>query len=453
MRAIQNYPIRLIVGIALLFSAAPPATAQAEQTPDPRFGAVEAYMAPQLAADLRVGWDRMIIHWHIRQPDGPDQWTVSGEETDRLATAQAAGREIVALLMGTPPWATDGAPLGGVPRGLYLPVNDPGNLWANFVRRVVGEYKGTINHWIIWNEPDIAVSDWGVQFEGTVQDYYQLLKVAYLAAKEVNPKAVIHLAGLTYWHDVVYNRTSYLKRLLDVARQDKTARANNYYFDVFTAHIYFRTETVYEIITYYRKLLQQYSLRHPIWLNETNAAPMDDPKYPASPIVLVTMDQQAAFIIQAHALALAAGAERVAVYKFYDEVAPPPGGESYGLFRPDASLRPAAEAYRLVTTHFTGIQQVIYNSTPTYHLITLKRGKAVTRVAWARFGQSVTLRLPATAKMTHVALYDHLGKAYPVAADKKGVFTLTLPPASCNAPNDCAVGGPPWILVESQAKP
>ena len=50
------------------------------------------------------------------------------------------------------------------------------------------------------------------------------------------------------------------------------------------------------------------------------------------------------------------------------------------------------------------------------------------RVAWARRSQSVTLQLRATPKMTHVALYDHLGKAYPVAADKKGVFTLALSP-------------------------
>ncbi len=450
MKSLQQHIIRLALSLIVLLNIAPPTAAQTQQPPpDPRFGAVEAYMAPQLAADLRVGWDRMIIHWYDRQPDKLDQWNVSGAEIDRIATAETAGREIVALLMGTPPWATDGTPIGGVPRGLYLPVSDPGNLWATFVRRAVGEYKGRINRWIIWNEPDIAMTDPGAQFEGTVQDYYQLLKVAYLAAKEVNPKAVIHLAGLTYWHDVVYNRPSYLKRLLDVARQDKTARANNYYFDVFTAHIYFRSETVYEIIASYRKLLRQYGLRQPIWLNETNAAPTDDPQYPASPLVLVTMDQQAAFIIQANALALAAGADRIAIYKFYDETAPPPGGESYGLFRPDGSARPAAEAYRLVTTHFAKIQQVTDNSAATYHLITLKRDKAMTRVAWARRGQSVTLQLRATPKMTHVALYDHLGKAYPVAADKKGVFTLTLPPATCNATNDCPVGGSPWILVET----
>lgn len=158
--------------------------------PDPRFGAIQSYQAPDLAAGAGVGWDRLIVHWSVRQPDDPGQWIVPGEESAALDRARAAGREVVILLMGTPAWATDGRPEIGVPRGLDLPVDDPGNAWAAFVRHVVGDYRGRVHHWVIWNEPDIA-------------------------------------------------------------------------------------------------------------------APMDDPLYPASPLVQVTMDEQASFIIQANALALA----------------------------------------------------------------------------------------------------------------------------------------------------
>jgi hypothetical protein len=438
--------LRLALTFALLLSALPPAPLDAANPPDPRFGAVESYMAPDLAADLRVGWDRMIIHWYTRQPDNADQWITPPEETDRIKIATAAGREVVALLMGTPAWATDGPGGGGVPRGLYLPANDPGNLWARFVRRIVGENKGAITHWIIWNEPDIALEDYGAQYAGTVEDYYQLLKVAYVVAKEVNPNAVIHLGGLTYWHDLVYNRPSYLRRLLDVAVKDKTAKAHNYYFDIFTAHIYFRTETVFNIVAIYRKILREYGLSKPIWLNETNAAPNDDPQYPAGPLIPVTMDGQASFIIQANALALAVGAERIAVYKFIDDT--PSGYEPYGLFRVDHSARPAAEAYRLVTSHFTNLKRVMYSQQPNYYLVTLTRRGAVTRVAWARAGQEVTLRLPATPG-TKAAVYDKFGKTYPLAADRKGFYSLTLPAAPCDKSGECYVGGSPWVLVET----
>ena len=37
----------------------------------------------------------------------------------------------------TPAWATDAEPYSGVPCGLYLPVDDPANLWARYARKVV----------------------------------------------------------------------------------------------------------------------------------------------------------------------------------------------------------------------------------------------------------------------------------------------------------------------------
>ncbi|MBL8057452.1 MAG: hypothetical protein JNK29_12170 [Anaerolineales bacterium] len=441
--------INALLALALLLGAMP---AQAQTAPpDLRFGAVEAYMAPDRAAELRVGWDRMVVRWHERQPDSPDQWNVPGEEGQRVDAALAAGRETVMLLMGTPAWATDGAPLGGVPRGLYLPVDDPGNLWAAFVRRMVSEYAGRVNHWIIWNEPDIAPEDFGAQFIGSVQDYYQLLKIAYQAAKRANPQAVIHLAGMTHWHDVVHNRPSYLLRLLQTASKDPTARRNNYYFDVATLHIYFRTDSVFDLITLYYGTLRRFGLRQPIWLNETNAAPYDDPQLPwEGPMFRLTMDQQAGFVVQATALALAAGAERVAIYKLTNPDVPYAGADYYGLYRPDGSSRPAVEAFRLVTTHFAGVRRTTYVAQRSHYIVRLERPGAVTRVLWARQAQAVTVRVRATAGTTAVALYDPSGAAYPVAADRNGNYTLTLPAALCpEAAAGCVVGGTPWVLVET----
>ena len=48
---------------------------------------------------------------------------------------------------------------------------------------------------------------YGNEFEGTVEDYYRLLKVAYLVMKEHDPQVTVHLAGLTYWHDVEAGRS------------------------------------------------------------------------------------------------------------------------------------------------------------------------------------------------------------------------------------------------------
>lgn len=418
--------------------------------PDPRFGSVEAYQLHDKATDLRVGWDRMIVRWSTRQPDNADQWNIPGYETPALEAAQAVGREMVGLLMGTPRWASDAGVEGGVPRGLYLSVDDPANLWAVYVRRIVTEHAGRINRWIVWNEPDIAPYEYGAQFEGTVEDYYQLLKVAYLVAKRANPQAQIHLGGVTHWHDVIYNRTPFLQRLFDVARRDPTARANRFYFDVATLHIYFRTQTVYDITNFYRQLLNRYGLRQPIWLNETNAPPADDPALPwLNPMFALTQEQQAAFLVQSPALALAAGAERVAVYKVSPPEGVTPNADYYGLYRPDGSARPAATAWGMVTTHFAGVRRTTLTTLRTYYLVQLDRGNAITRVAWARTANPVTLTLrPLFARGT-VMVYDALGNAVPTTPQRGGAFTVTLPGAVCPN-NDCVVQGLPVLIVETR---
>ncbi|MDW8328110.1 MAG: hypothetical protein RMK99_16225, partial [Anaerolineales bacterium] len=102
-------------------AAGVPSSVADDPPPDVRFGAVEAWMAPEAARDLRVGWDRMLVDWYKYQPEGPNQWTVPPEDNERVNLTIAAGREMVLLLRGTPAWATDGKPYAGVPRGLRLP--------------------------------------------------------------------------------------------------------------------------------------------------------------------------------------------------------------------------------------------------------------------------------------------------------------------------------------------
>jgi hypothetical protein len=328
-------------------------------------------------------------------------------------------------------------------------VQHPENHWANFVRRMVGKHGGRIKHWIIWNEPDIAPDHPGVQFNGSVEDYYRLVKVAALAAREVDPEAVIHLGALTFWHDVVYGREPYLRRFLQVAMQDENGAEHGFFFDVATEHVYFNAESVYTIIQQQREILREFGLHKPVWMNEFNAAPMDDPRHPWNdPLVPVTLRQQASFIIQSTALAFAAGAERMAVYKLFDHVAPAYGLESYGLIRSDGSLRPAATAYRVAVERLSGFRRVQSAARPTHHLVTFVGANAVTHVVWARQAEPVTVRVSANPGATHAILVDQRGKVKHIAAEN-GEYRLELLPAHClEDSGECVVGGEPQLLVE-----
>jgi len=408
--------------------------------PDIRFGAVEAFRDPVAAAEAGVGWERILFYWSELQPNGPDDWNGYHVPDDWLNLAAAAGREVVGLLKHSPAWATDGPPGCGVPRGLYLPVDDPGNLWATFVRRVVGMYVGRIDRWIIWNEPDIAPDTYGAEWCGSVEEYYQLLKVAYLAAHQVNPSVTIHLAGLTYWHD-----RSYLRRFLTIATQDPTGPEHGYYFDVVSLHIYFRSETVPQIINETRATLTAYGLNKPIWVNETNAPPNSDPQWPmAAANYEISLEEQAGFLLQSFALALSAGAERVAVYKWLDNDLPP-GFEPFGIIRPDFSHRPAYDAYRLITAHYAATISAREDRQSLYTVVTLDRGNLTTRVLWARTEADASVSVPALAPQAR--LIDQTG-AEQLIEPVDGQYTLTLPGARCADKRGCIIGGPTYLLVE-----
>lgn len=428
----------LVVGQFLLFGGS--AAAQ-DPPPDARFGAVEAFWDPAAAVEAGVGWERILFYWSELQPKGPEDWNGYHVPDDWLTLAAQQGREVIGLIKHTPAWATEGLPGCGVPKGLDLPVDDPGNLWATFVRRVIEIYGDRINRWVIWNEPDIELETYGNEWCGSSEQYYRLLKVAYLVAHEVDPDVQIHLAGLTFWH----NR-DYLDQFLDHAVEDPTAPAHGYYFDVVTVHIYFQTDSVPYVINEARAPLRAHGLEKPIWVNETNASPDSDPEWPlVRPRWRVSLEEQASFLLQSFALGLSAGVERIAVYKLKD-VGLPPGGEPFGLIRPDGSRRPAFEAYKLITRHYAGTIGGREERHALYQVVTLNRGDATTRVLWARQDSDVTVTVPALAP--EARLIDQTGAEQQIAA-QDGAYTLTLPAARCADEHaGCIIGGPTYLLVE-----
>lgn len=416
-------------------------------TPDPRFGLVEAFWTPEEAAELNVGWERILFYWREIQPTGPNDWNTLHVLEEWLHEAQAQERQVMGVLKNTPLWATDDDSEAGVPRGLYLPIDDPENLWANYVRRIAEYYAPLgVHDWVIWNEPDIDPGVYGFEFAGDSADYVQLLKVAYLVIKEVDHEARIHLAGITYWHD-----QTYLKRLLARLAAEPEAADHDYYFDMVSLHIYFRSESVIPIIEAAQEALESNGLDKPIWINETNAAPTEDPfwevKRPQFPI---NLDQQAWYIIQALSLGFASGAESIGVYKMLD-VQLPPGAESFGILRPDLSKRPAFFAYKNLIAQLTGFRTAeITQKEPTYFEVLFTMPRGTTHVLWARKSTDVTVTIPATEPQA--LLVDDLGEAVRELTPEEGVYTIELEGATC-IPTECLVGGPPLFLLQQRPEP
>ncbi|GAB4469715.1 MAG: hypothetical protein Kow00124_05150 [Anaerolineae bacterium] len=439
--------VRALLMLLAALMLTPAALADDQTPPDPRFGVIETQDAPEAAADLGAAWTRVKFHWGVIQPEGPDQWVEPAPGDAAIDAELAAGRQVIGLLIGIPDWARDP---DGLPRGLYLAPDDAGNSWAAFVREAVRRYRGRIDHWIVWNEPDIwdaahPTATWA----GSEADFARLLKVTYLAAKGANPEAVIHLAAFTHWWDALYDREPYFGRLLDELAADPEAAASGYYYDVATMHIYFNPATVYELLEQYRAIQAAHGLEHPFWLVETNAAPSSDPaRVVVDPTFRISPLEQAAYMPQALALALAGGAERIGVYKLIDT----PGDllanpEPFGLLREDGSPRPAYLTTTVAFEQLAGAISVEWvDRGPAAQVVIEKPGQVV-RLVWSRLPAAQTVRLPALASSAQVL--DMWGNAREVLAEG-GSYMLTLAAGECQETvgDFCMIGGPPLYVIE-----
>jgi hypothetical protein len=442
-----RYALLITLLLAFALSLLQPLLATAAIS-ERRFGAIDTFDNPQAATQLGAGWTRVRFPWADMQPNDSGQWNTSFFTDEQLNRELADGRQVVGLIVNTPPWALEDSNVPGVPRGLYLREDDPNNVWATFIRRIVSQYAGRIDHWIIWNEPDIWEPSYpGRTWGGDEKDFLQLLRVAYNVIKQTNPNATVHLSAFTYYWDVNYGRTPFFKRLLDEMQKDRAAAEHNYYFDVASANLYFRTDNIYDLIAWHHQQMREHGFDKPIWLTETNAAPSTDPAWPVpNPTFPITLDEQAHFIIQSMAMALAAGANRVAIYKMADVPADRAANpEPFGLVREDGSRRPAFSAFQVGANYLAGFTEAsLTERTDMYAVVTVKRGETGwTTVAWTR--QPSPQKISVVAHTPTATLVDWNGRKQTITA-RDGQYEIEIAGAACTG--GCLIGGAPRLIVE-----
>jgi hypothetical protein len=450
---------------------------------DPWFGAVQAIHAPQAALNAGVKWQRLIFPWDQIQPNNVGEFG-RGYFSDADIDAQhALGFDLVGVTLYTPLWAARNPQYGGrsVPANLQLSIDDPQNYWAAYVKRLVGQYRGRIDTWVFYNEPDMYRDpDDYHTFAGTPEDYAQVLKVGYLAAKSVNPDVRVVMSGFTYSWDKEAGRPQYLQRVLDAIGGDPAAARNNWYFDVVDAHTYGNPLNAYTVPTIFRRILQEKGLTKPIWISESNVLPKDDPRVATGDGPFrATIDEQASYVIEAMALARAAGVQRYSIYKMQDE-APENGDEFWGLTRNDGSVRPAYLAYqtaarylqnpRGATYYWWGAQvppteqevsALLASNTNRYqwpwpapvNVVVLDRGTERVTVIWNTAAQPADVALPAQSRAAQIV--DKYGRSAPLTATN-GYYPLRLEPSRNNSdprdPTAYLVGGSPSIIVEDMTQ-
>jgi hypothetical protein len=170
----------------------------------------------QMARDAGISWMKQEFEWNeIEFKKGyfvDDKFKKSSWEKfdDIVNLAKKYNIQIVARLDRAPDWAKPAGSNPGAPPTKYSD-------FADFVTAFVTHYKGQIHFLQIWNEPNLA-EEWNLGKPVNPTEYVQLLKLAYQAAKKVDPTIQIlsapmaitledlpghqHLNELTYWKEL-----------------------------------------------------------------------------------------------------------------------------------------------------------------------------------------------------------------------------------------------------------
>ncbi len=140
-------------------------------TTDPAcpFG-VNAHQAPESSltegAAAGVGWARFDMNWNQFEPtDGGYDWTVAGRFID---AASDQGLNVYVTVAYTPSWAGEaGCDDNDADEQRWCRNSVPAAQdYATFVTAAVNRYGDRVEHWGIWNEPNLSHF-----FRGSVEDY------------------------------------------------------------------------------------------------------------------------------------------------------------------------------------------------------------------------------------------------------------------------------------------
>ncbi len=141
----------------------------------------------RLVEEAEFRWVKQEIPWREVEGSGKGkwQWTASDRIMDQI---DAYGLKTIARLSTQPLWAAPDTPLPEV--------SPPDNLddFYDYVYAVADRYKGRVEAYQIWNEPNLA-REWGNRPPNPAE-YVELLKVGYQAVKAADPKAIIISAGM-----------------------------------------------------------------------------------------------------------------------------------------------------------------------------------------------------------------------------------------------------------------
>jgi polysaccharide biosynthesis protein PslG len=168
--------------------------------------------------DSGAKWTRLSVQWKDYEPSRGSYASWDVAQIDRaVQLCRRAGIRVLLDVVNAPPWAsaTNDSGQGNVPR-------NPAD-FAAFMQHLATRYRGQVDAYEIWNEPDIQ-RFWNSGPSPTA--YTALLKAAYPAVKAGDPSALVVSGGLAW--DYESSTSSFLTKMYEAGAKGS--------FDVLALH-------------------------------------------------------------------------------------------------------------------------------------------------------------------------------------------------------------------------
>jgi hypothetical protein len=323
-------------------------------------------------------WDAVVTWADVEPTKG--QWRF--EKLDSyVSQAQQHGTEVLLPLAGSPRWASaqPNTPSPYYPGFTAEPTDI--DYWRTYVKTVATRYKGRIQAYEIWNEPNLK-DFWS----GTSDQMLTLTKEASLIIRSVDPKAIIVSPSATGDFGIPW-------------LADFLNKGGGQYVDVIGFHFYVNPHTLLPedmlpIIQHVHELLADNGLSNkPVWNTETGWLP---------PAKFDSDELAAGFLARAFILSWAAGIQRFYWYAWDNQyTAIMTYNES------TRSVTPAGHAYGVLQQWLVGAKMDSCTSTPDHTwTCELKRTGKKEWIVWNTQG-SRTFDVPRSWTVTSATLLLH----------------------------------------------
>jgi len=309
-----------------------------------------------------------VPEWRLWDADvtWPDLEPIKGQwqfgRLDRyLSLARQHGTGVLLPLAGSPPWASARPQVATN----YTPgfSAEPANIddWRTYVRNVASRYKGQIQAYEIWNEPNLREF-----YSGTVDQLVTLTNEAAQIIHSVDPHAIVVSPSVTASYGIPWF-TEFLKK----------GGAQN--VDVIGYHFYVDPQTLLPedmvpVIQRVRQLMSENGLANkPLWNTETGWF---------RPAKLDSDELRAGFLARAFIVSWAAGVQRFYWYAWDN------GAAAIVTYREtEHVITPAGHAYQVIQQWLVGAQMVqCTQSTDNVWTCQLNRAGKKNWIVWSPQG-------------------------------------------------------------------